>query len=154
LAEFGRCLHVVYAAADEAGFGKDGAVLAVFPTVADADGTAVLELNGPGNGARQWVAHGGNHSVVLEATLGYPASKWIASLACCFALAARFYQRERASNGARQQAGESHYFRKHRPVIRREIIQNQLGSDGIRIARPAAERKDSIRRRVRAGLGS
>src|SRR5262249_35522980 len=58
LAELGGGLHVVDAAADDAGRGQDGAVLALVPAVAHADGAAVLELNGSGNGARQGVGHG------------------------------------------------------------------------------------------------
>src|SRR5262249_20202471 len=58
LAELRRGLHVVDAAADQAGLGQDGAVLAPVPAVADADGLAVAELQRARGRSRDHVAHG------------------------------------------------------------------------------------------------
>src|SRR5262249_17327044 len=57
LAELRRRLHIINAAADQAGFGHDRAILALVPAVAEADGAAVLELDRPADRSRQWIAH-------------------------------------------------------------------------------------------------
>jgi len=44
LAEFRGRLHVVDAAADQPGFGQDGAVLTLAPAVADADGLSLIHI--------------------------------------------------------------------------------------------------------------
>src|SRR5438105_15002801 len=57
LAKLGSSFHVIDTTTHQAGLGQNGAVLALLPAIADANGTAVLELNGSGNRPRQWIVH-------------------------------------------------------------------------------------------------
>ena len=70
LAELGRRLDVVDAAADQAGLGEERAVLPLMPAVADANGAAIPKLDRPRGCAWERFVHSGSHNRSLEIGAG------------------------------------------------------------------------------------